>query len=59
VADHRLDRRTGRDVNPEYELRCEVCGGYFEADEETSLCPQCEFADKKTSRDDPPLCASG
>ncbi len=31
------------DIGPdEYEQQCEACGGYFEAAEETSLCPACE-----------------
>lgn len=29
----------------EFEQQCEVCGGYFEADEETSVCPDCETED--------------
>jgi hypothetical protein len=27
---------------PDQEWRCDACGGYFEADEETSLCLDCE-----------------
>lgn len=26
----------------EFEQQCEACSGYFEAAEETSLCPDCE-----------------
>ena len=28
----------------EFEQQCERCGGYFEAAEENSLCPECEAA---------------
>jgi hypothetical protein len=28
----------------EFEQQCERCGGYFEAAEESSLCPECEAA---------------
>lgn len=29
----------------EQEYQCEACGEYFEAPEETSLCPSCEGAE--------------
>lgn len=37
--------RTAVEEREEFEQRCEGCGDYFEADEETSLCPVCEQED--------------
>lgn len=31
-------------ADEEFEQQCERCEGYFEAAEETSLCPDCEGA---------------